>query len=394
MYPALAVLQAIRRKFNIDESISKPDATGNNGLHRIFPSNQLSVLWVGGRGGMEANLVKRTGVEYQEIPAAGVHGVGGRALPSNAWQIVKGVKASRQIIRSYQPDIMFFTGGYVAVPMALAGRYPGRGLPKPFNLLFVPDIEPGLALKTLARFADQIALCVDDSKAFFARRNQLITTGYPLRSELARWSVMANRRSEAMKVFDLSPQLPTLLVFGGSKGARSINRALMAILPDLLKEMQIIHICGQTDWPIVQADYQNQVSMLPGDRSKRYHLFAYLHEDMGAAMSAANLAVSRAGASILGELTAFELPAILVPYPYAWRYQQMNARYLERKGAALIVEDARLEIELLSKIRSLIQDPQRLQDMQRCLHSLSQPGAAEKLADLIINLPRARGGAS
>jgi UDP-N-acetylglucosamine--N-acetylmuramyl-(pentapeptide) pyrophosphoryl-undecaprenol N-acetylglucosamine transferase len=106
------------------------------------------------------------------------------------------------------------------------------------------------------------------------------------------------------------------------------------------------------------------------------------------------LAVSRAGASILGELTAFELPAILVPYPYAWRYQQMNARYLERKGAALIVEDARLEIELLSKIRSLIQDPQRLQDMQRCLHSLSQPGAAEKLADLIINLPRARGGAS
>ncbi len=100
---------------------------------------------------METGLVERNGISFKAIPAAGVHGVGLRALPRNIWQLSRGVQASRRILREFKPDVLFFTGGYVAVPMAFAGR-------KVPTLLYVPDIEPGLALKTLARFADKIAI--------------------------------------------------------------------------------------------------------------------------------------------------------------------------------------------------------------------------------------------
>ena len=115
------------------------------------------MLWVGGAGGMEADLVKREGVRFEAIPAGQVHGVSLRALPGNLWQLGRGFLAARRILRKFRPDVLLFTGGYLAVPMAFAARLLRQGK----SLLFVPDIEPGWALKTLARFADQIALSVE-----------------------------------------------------------------------------------------------------------------------------------------------------------------------------------------------------------------------------------------
>ncbi len=132
----------------------------------------------------------------------------------------------------------------------------------------------------------------------------------------------------------MSDQLPILLVFGGSTGARSINRALLAVLPELLKEMQIIHVSGKLDWAEVEAA-RGQLSGLSGeqaDLAQRYRAYPYLHAEMGAALAAADLALSRAGASSLGEFPQAGLPAILVPYPYAWRYQKVNASYLAAAG--------------------------------------------------------------
>ena len=126
---------------------------------------------------METRLVESTGIPYQTIPAAGVHGIGLRTLPRNLWQLGRGVLASRRILRAYKPDVLFFTGGYVAVPMALAGWK----LP---SLLYVPDIEPGLALKTLARLADRICVTAQDSFSFFRRPGRINLTGYPTRSGL------------------------------------------------------------------------------------------------------------------------------------------------------------------------------------------------------------------
>jgi len=238
-----------------------------------------------------------------------------------------------------------------------------------------------LALKTLARFADVIAVTAQDSQAYFRSHPNVIVTGYPTRPELAGWSLESARQA-----LQLSPDLPVLLVFGGSKGAQSINRAVLTALPELLTDMQIIHISGSGDWAEVDA----RQAQLPEELSNRYRPHAYLHEEMGAALRAADLVVSRAGASTLGEFPLFGLPAILVPYPYAWRYQQVNAEFLARRGAALILADAELSTKLIQTVRNTIHDSQMLHSMRKSMKALAKPQAAQEISGLLDDLAKRR----
>lgn len=322
---------------------------------------------------MEADLVQRKKVPFTSIPAAGVHGVGLRALPGNLLRLAQGTLAARRIIRRFQPDVMLFTGGYVAVPAALAGRR----IP---SVLFVPDIEPGLALKTLARFATRIAVSVPDTRDFFRNDPRVVVSGYPTRPELQPQPQTAARRH-----FGLDPDQPVVGFFGGSSGARSINRAVLAALPELLEFTQVLHVTGKLDWDEVSAAR----SQLPEAAAARYAAYPYLHEEMALALSAPDLAVSRAGASALGEFPLFGLPAVLVPYPYAWRYQRVNAAYLVERNAALILEDARLTEDLLATVRTLLIDPDRLESMRQAMRTLACPQAAERLAGLVRELSTA-----
>lgn len=326
---------------------------------------------------MEADLVKREGVPFDTIPAAGVHGVGWRALPGNLTQLAQGFQAARRILSEFKPDVLFFTGGYLAVPMALAGRLPLKALPRPRQLVYVPDIEPGLALKVLIRFADVVAVSVEETRKFLPRRSRSTITGYPVRRSLQMMD-----RFEACRTFGLNPELPVFLALGGSKGARSINRALMNVLPQVLEKTQVIHLSGQLDWQEVELNRQK----LAPELSERYRLFPYLHEQMSAAFSAADLALTRAGASSLGELPRFGLPAILVPYPYAWRYQMVNAQYLVNAGAAVMLKDADLAVELLPMVNGLLIDSTRRGEMRQKMQKLAQPGAARAIADTLLTL--------
>lgn len=337
----------------------------------------MQTLWVGGVGGMEAELVKRTGLNFEAIPAAGVHGVGLRALPGNILKLLQGLMASRRILRRFRPDVLLFTGGYVAVPMALAARLPGLGIPRPRSLVYIPDIEPGLALKVLLRLADHAALTVEASRPYMPQGIPATSTGYPLRSDMKKWD-----RIQARQVLGISSSLPVLLVTGGSKGARSINRALLQGLPRLLEQMEVIHLSGKLDWPEVEEAARK----LPGPFAVRYHPYPYLHEEMGAALSAADLVVSRSGASSLGEYPFFGLPAILVPYPYAWRYQRVNAEYLVRRGAAIMLPDEQLGEKLVGVVRDLMNDETRRQAMHTAMSSLSQPQAAGAIAGILSKL--------
>jgi UDP-N-acetylglucosamine--N-acetylmuramyl-(pentapeptide) pyrophosphoryl-undecaprenol N-acetylglucosamine transferase len=357
VYPALAVLQAIK--------------------------DNAEVLWIGGEGGMETQLVERSGIPYRTIPAAGVHGIGLRTLPGNLRQVGRGILASRRILREFKPDVLFFTGGYVAVPMALAGW-------KVPSLLYVPDIEPGLALNTLARFADKIAVTAEDSLSYFGHPERITLTGYPVRSELAQWTRQAGRQA-----LNLSEASPVLLVSGGSKGARSINAAILANLPALVEAAQIVHLTGELDWPDVKekvkelfhdAIRESSTSGIPGIHSARYHAFPYLHEQMGAALAAADLALSRAGASTLGEYPLFGLPAILVPYPHAWRYQKVNANYLVRHAAAVLLEDEKLSEQLLPTIKDLFNQPQKLASMRNAMRQLSHSDSAAQIGRQLLAL--------
>jgi UDP-N-acetylglucosamine--N-acetylmuramyl-(pentapeptide) pyrophosphoryl-undecaprenol N-acetylglucosamine transferase len=336
----------------------------------------VETLWVGGEGGMETALVERAAIPFKAIPAAGLHGVDFRQLPGNLQTLARGVMASRRILAEFQPDALFFTGGYVAVPMALAGR-------KIPSLLYVPDIEPGLALKTLARFATCITLTTTESRRFLPSKTKTIVTGYPVRAELAKWNKKSGR-----KAFGIKSDLPVLLVLGGSKGARSINLALFEHLDHLLAQMEVIHISGETDWEMALA----ACTRLPKALSKRYHAYSYLHDEMGAALAAADLAVSRSGASTLGEYPLFGLPALLVPYPYAWRYQKVNAEALANHGAALVIEDAKLKSGLYLTVEKLLETPEKLEDMRQAMRALSVPGAAAQIAAQLMELAGAKHG--
>ena len=322
---------------------------------------------------MEAALVQRANIPFDAIPAAGLHGVGLRQLPGNLWQLARGFFAAGRILRHFKPDVLFFTGGYIAGPVALAGwRIP--------NLLYVPDIEPGAALKMISAFADLIAISAEDSKPFF-RGKKTIITGYPTRPELMEWT-----RDSGRKQLGLSNEMPVLLVSGGSRGARSINTAVMEHLPTLLEKAQVIHISGELDWETIETNREK----LGREQAARYLAYPYLHEEMGAALAAADLVVSRAGASILGEYPLFGLPAILVPYPHAWQYQKVNADYLARHGAAIILEDERLMESLPVLVTELLDNPKKLQAMRAAMRGLANPDAAAKIAGQILALAERR----
>ncbi len=329
------------------------------------------VLWVGGQGGMEADLVARAGLPYASIPAAAVHGVGWRTLPGLI-KTGRGFLAARRIVHQFRPDVMFFTGGYLAVPVALAGR----NIP---ILLYVPDIEPGLALKVLAHLADHITLIASESQKYFSGEVRTTVTGHPTRRGLTSWS-----KERALEHFQLSEDLQTLLVFGGSKGARSINRAVLDNLSQLLDRVQIVHLSGQLDWPEVETI----MTGLSTKYARRYRAFSFLHEDMGAAYAAADLVLSRSGASAIGEFPLFALPAVIVPYPHAWRYQMVNATYLARHGAAVILQDQDLKHQMVSTIQHLLEHPNECDRMRSAMHSLARPDASRRIADQIFALSR------
>lgn len=346
MYPALAVVEALKDK--------------------------AEILWVGGEGGMERTLVTQAGIAFRAIPAAGVHGVGVKMLPANLTKLMRGYVQARRILREYNPHVLFFTGGYVGVPMSMAGR-------KRPQMAYVPDIEPGLALKWMSRFADCITVTTPESVQYYQKPERVVVSGYPTRAYLH------PHRESACSKLNLDPSEPVLLVFGGSRGARSINQALWGCLAELLPDTQIVHITGELDWPQALPIAQNL-----GSLQSKYHAYAYLHDEMADALAAADLVVSRAGASTLGEFTLLGLPSILVPYPYAWRYQKTNAAYLADRGAALMLSDGDLPARLLIEIRRLLGAADIRQQMSAVARSLARPLAAQTIAEEMIKLAQGR----
>jgi UDP-N-acetylglucosamine--N-acetylmuramyl-(pentapeptide) pyrophosphoryl-undecaprenol N-acetylglucosamine transferase len=288
-------------------------------------------------------------------------------LVHNTLKLAAGTLKAWQLIGQHKPRAMLTTGGFVSAPVAVACWL--RRVP---ILLYLPDIEPGLAVKFVAKFAAKIGVSAENSVKHFPAR-KVIVTGYPTRSDLAQVD-----RLNAYRMFELVDDRKTLLVFGGSKGARSINRAVEGVIEQLLAKYQVIHISGSTD----AAEVQAQREALPAELKRYYHTFEYMHE-IGLAFAAADLVVSRAGASILGEYPLFGLPSILIPYPYAWRYQKVNADYLVARGAAIRLDDETLNETLLPTIERLMSDEAQLRSLSSAVRSLARPDPALKLAQTL-----------
>lgn len=321
---------------------------------------------------MEGELVTREGIKFESVQAGAVVGVGVlramRGLARLAW----GAAQAARLVKRFRPDALFVTGGYTAIPVALAcwlARVP--------ILVYLPDIEPGSAVRLVARFAAKVAVTTEASRAYFPIE-KIVVTGYPLRPALLR----AAERERARSHFELAEGRPTVLVFGGSRGARSINLALLNLLDDLLADFEIIHVTGQLDWLAVAG----RRARMSEEQRVHYHAFAYLHDDMGLAFAAADVVVCRSGASVLGELPMFGLGAILVPYPHAWRYQKVNADYLAERGAAVRLNDDELKMKLSATIRELLGDAARLQAMQAASRALAVPDASRRIAAELLQL--------
>ncbi|NJK79302.1 MAG: UDP-N-acetylglucosamine--N-acetylmuramyl-(pentapeptide) pyrophosphoryl-undecaprenol N-acetylglucosamine transferase [Chloroflexaceae bacterium] len=389
VYPALAVAAALDAPLRDAPERAGVEATS---LHHTPPE----VTYIGGLRGMEQHIVQNESrLPFRALPTAALRGRGVRqSLQGGATMLVGLVEALR-LLRQLQPDAILGTGGYVCVPLLLAAWV--RRVP---TLIYLPDVVPGLAIKFLAHLATQIACNVEDSRRYLPpdqrKPRPLLVAGYPVQSALFTTDRATCRAAFGLDTSDNA--LPVLLVYGGSLGARSINRAMQRVLPDVLAMAQVIHICGQqgdAEW------LRETASQLDAERQARYRLYPYL-ERVGSptmihAFGAADVALCRSGASTLAELPAAGLPAILVPYPYV--HQEENADYLVRHGAALKVLDSQMCDEndpapqggrLFSAVQRLLTEPLTRQRLAQQSRSLARPDAAHTLADALINLATRR----
>ncbi len=368
VYPLLAVLAAIM------EMGGRRLEAGKNSAGVQPPI--ADVLFIGGSG-IERDLVARESMPYLAISGGGLHGVGLRSALPNALKLIGGLFQAFRALRAFGPQAVLATGGFITVPVALAAvllRIP--------RVVYLPDIEPALSVRFLGWLATRVAATVDSSRRYFAA-GKFVATGYPLRRELLQ---MAGRsQADARKTFGIAGDRKVVLVFGGSRGAHNLNRALLANLERLLPLAEFIHISGQGEWEEVRGARER----LPEALRARYHVYPYLHAEMGAALRAADLAVSRSGASTLGELPLFGLPCILVPYPYAWRYQKVNADFLASRGSALIVRDEDAPVALAPAIERLLNDDEARRRMSAAASALARPDAAEAIGRLVLDSMRA-----
>ena len=357
IYPALTLIRTLEKKVD-----------------------RLEVLYVGTHAGLEADIIPKEGIPFATVDLQGFK----RSLsPENilrAARAIKGVGKAMGIVKKFQPDVVIGTGGYVCGPVLMAAGL--LGIP---SLIQEQNVIPGITNKILAKFVDRIATGYQEASKHFPA-GKVEFTGNPIRAE-----VMAPRQEGDYEAFDLLPGRKTILVSGGSRGARSINRAMVNVLKHYAgrRDVQILHATGKGEY----EDIMSRLRAAGVDLEKACNLqvVPYLY-NMPQAMSIADLAVFRAAATGLAEQTAKGIPAILIPYPYAAEnHQEHNARAVEKAGAARVILNKDISPELLIEtIDDLLEDQGTLRKMAAASRSLGRPQAADTIAEMILELARNR----
>lgn len=344
-------------------------------------SEAVEFCYVGEAGGLEQALAERAGIPFTPVATGQIRGRAPWTAARNLARMAQGAREAAALIREWRPDAVLMTGGYVAAPVAWAA-YQAR--PRVPLLIYLPDLTPGRAIQVTSRLAAKVAVSFPEAAHFFGAK--AVVTGYPVRADL-----FTTEKHEAWARLGLQADLPVVLVFGGSRGARSINRALSNALPELLPLCQVVHVTGQNDWQAAhtatEAILQEALAAgkLDTAQAARYHPHAYMH-DMVHALVAADLVVARAGAATLGEFPAARLPAVLCPYPFAGQHQDANARYLVERGAATMLCDGELATGLKPLLLDLLSHPEKLHAMSAAAAALARPDAAANIARELLKL--------
>lgn len=284
---------------------------------------------------------------------------------------IKGSLESLCIILRFKPQVVIGFGSLASLAVVIFAWF----LRIPV-LIHEQNVIPGRANRLLAKFASRVAISFTESKGYLKiPPRKIVFSGNPLRKEIAKIE-----KNQALRFFSFIPDKFTMLVMGGSQGSYRINTAFPKAISGISGKscLQIIHLAGPSDHRALEKVYQNS--------GINVRLFAFLKE-MQYAYSAADLILSRAGATTISEIIFFKLPAIIVPYPYAYRHQMANAKILEDRGCAVIFEDSELDAERLKNtIDSLIRNPERLEVMRSGYAKLLMTPANDLLAEEAVSL--------
>ncbi len=347
IYPALTLIDTIKNKL--------PDT---------------EFLYVGTEKGLESDIVPKTGINFSAMQLEG--GLERHFTLSNfkrAADAILSIRRAGKIIDDFKPDVAVGTGGYVCGPVLLAAS-----LKKIPTLIQEQNAVAGITNKILSKFVTKIAVGSKLALKNFPA-DKTIYTGNPIRAE-----VLTAKREDGLREFNFSSDKPVILISGGSRGARSINLAMVDVLKNVKDfNAQFLHVTGKTEYESVTKNL--------GDIPSNAKVVPYLY-NMPQAMAMADLAIFRAGATGLAELTARGVPAILIPYPYAAEnHQEFNAMELVKVGAARMILNKDLTAEILSaQIEELLKNPAELQKMSAASLSIGRPQAASEIADLILDL--------
>jgi UDP-N-acetylglucosamine--N-acetylmuramyl-(pentapeptide) pyrophosphoryl-undecaprenol N-acetylglucosamine transferase len=277
------------------------------------------------------------------------------------------------LLRKRSPDVVIGTGGFVCGPVVYVAQL--KGIP---TLIQEQNSYPGVTTRLLAHRAREVHLAFEGSRRFLKRQDNIHISGNPTREGLG-----ALKHEEGCRVLGLDPSLPTVLVFGGSQGASSMNEVMMDLAPAL------DHAGIQFVWQTGGPEYRSAKERI-GSSAPHAKIMAFI-ERMDAAYAACDLAVCRSGATTIAELTCAGVPSILIPYPFAAAdHQTENARELVAAGAAVLVPDSKMRSELSGVIRTLLDNPARRRQMAEAARSLARPAATGALADAVLNMAARR----
>lgn len=326
------------------------------------------VTFVGTAGGIESTLVPAAGFPLELIEVVGFDRARPLALPAVAIRAARAVKRSRSLLRRLAPDVVVGMGGYVSLPVSVAAAWARVPL-----VLHEQNIVLGLAHKVTKRLAARIAVSFEETLAYAGAKGTW--TGNPVQPELVDPDLPVER-ARALRSFGLDPDRRTVLVFGGSLGAKRVTDAALGLgrLWSGRDDVQVLHILGRRGGNIPAPETKNLI----------YRTVAYV-DRMVEAYAVADIAVCRGGASTVAELTAVGVPSIIVPYPYHRdKQQERHARVLGSAGAAQVLPDAETTPDSLARrIEGLLDDPAALDRMGAAARALGKPEAAGTLARLV-----------
>jgi len=347
-------------------------------IGRIYPNENLKFFYLGPRNSLHSILLSQEGVKVGWVLSGKIRRyLGVLSIIQNFIDIV--LKIPIGFLQAFfhiffiAPDVIFSKGGYGSFPAVISGW-----------LFLVPiflhesDVAPGLSNRILSRFAKKVFVSFDNTEFFTPEK--MIVVGNPIRKELLEGS-----KEKAQKLFKITQEKPIVLILGGSQGAERINDTILAILPELLKNFEVLHQCGERNFKEFKKEAEFMIS---DDLKKYYHPFSFLQEpELKEIYAATDIIVSRAGSGSIFEIAALGKPSILIPLPEsAQDHQVKNAYSFSQAGAAVVFEEENLTPHfLLEKLKYLISHPQEMAVMTQKAKEFFKPDAAKKIAEYILS---------